>query len=132
MRSGNDRGNRAVCLLPRSATTEEGSHAHVDPQDPMDCRNHYRVRGWKPAQLRLDGRWGDEVLRVASVHGEREHLTRRRCPDHSRTETVFNLSAFVMTLTDDSAMALAAITGDSRIPKNGYSTPAAMGMPATL
>ncbi len=85
----------------------------------MDCRIRRGVPGWKPAQLRLDGRWGNEVFRFASVHGERGHLTRQRCPDHSLTETVFNLSAFVMTLTDESAIALAAITGDSRIPKNG-------------
>jgi hypothetical protein len=37
-----------------------------------------------------------------------------------------------MTLTDDSAIAAAATTGDSSSPKNGYRTPAASGIPATL
>lgn len=43
-----------------------------------------------------------------------------------------SLSAFAITLTDESAIAAAANTGESRIPKSGYRTPAAMGMPATL
>ena len=46
--------------------------------------------------------------------------------------TVRRRSALLMTLTDDSAIAAAATTGDSSHPKNGYSTPAASGMPATL
>lgn len=48
------------------------------------------------------------------------------------TETVRKRSAFAMTLTDDNAIAAAATTGESSKPKNGYSTPAASGMPATL
>lgn len=35
-----------------------------------------------------------------------------------------------MTLTDDSAMAAAAMTGDSNHANAGSSTPAAIGMPA--
>jgi hypothetical protein len=41
-------------------------------------------------------------------------------------------SALAMTLTDESAIAAAAITGDSVRPKKGYSTPAAIGTPAAL
>ena len=37
-----------------------------------------------------------------------------------------------MTLTDDSAIAAAAMIGDSRMPKNGYNTPAATGTPEVL
>jgi hypothetical protein len=37
-----------------------------------------------------------------------------------------------MTLTEDRAIAAAAIIGDSRSPKVGYRIPAAMGMPAAL
>ncbi len=50
-------------------------------------------------------------------------------------QSTFNVrrrSAFAITLTDDSAIAAAATTGESSTPKNGYSTPAASGMPATL
>ena len=36
-----------------------------------------------------------------------------------------SLSALAITLTDDSAIAAAATTGDSSSPKDGYSTPAA-------
>ena len=37
--------------------------------------------------------------------------------------------ALPITLTDDSAIAAAAMMGESRMPKNGYSTPAATGTP---
>ncbi len=40
--------------------------------------------------------------------------------------------ALVMTDTDDRLIAAAAIIGDSRVPVNGYSTPAATGMPMAL
>ncbi len=38
-----------------------------------------------------------------------------------------SLSALAATLIDDNAMASAAITGESRIPNMGWSTPAAIG-----
>jgi hypothetical protein len=38
----------------------------------------------------------------------------------------------LITLTDDSDVARAAMTGDSSRPMNGYSTPAATGTPAAL
>ena len=38
----------------------------------------------------------------------------------------------MITLTDDRAMATAAMAGESIQPKAGYSAPAAIGMPATL
>ncbi len=46
--------------------------------------------------------------------------------------TFASRSAFPITLTEDSAIAAAAIMGDSRRPKTGYSTPAAIGTPAPL
>jgi hypothetical protein len=52
-------------------------------------------------------------------------------PTHS-TLTARSRSALPMTLTDDRAMAAAATTGDNSMPENGYRTPAASGMPATL
>ena len=48
------------------------------------------------------------------------------------TFTVRKRNALPITLTEDSAMAAAATTGESNKPKKGYSTPAASGMPATL
>ncbi len=49
---------------------------------------------------------------------------------HSRT--VRRRMALPITLTDDSAMAAAAMIGDSRMPKSGYSMPAATGTPRAL
>lgn len=46
--------------------------------------------------------------------------------------TSFSLNAFAMTLTEDNDMAAAAMMGESRTPKNGYSSPAATGTPALL
>ena len=43
-----------------------------------------------------------------------------------------NRSELLITLTDDSAMAAAAMAGDSVSPKKGYNTPAATGTPAAL
>jgi hypothetical protein len=40
--------------------------------------------------------------------------------------------ALPTTDSDESAMAAAAMMGDSRMPTNGYSTPAAIGMPMPL
>ena len=54
-----------------------------------------------------------------------------RTTSHS-TRTARSRSAFAITLTDDSAIAAAATTGDNNRPENGYSTPAASGMPAVL
>ena len=41
-------------------------------------------------------------------------------------------NALAMTLTEDSAMAAAAMIGDSSQPKAGYNRPAAIGTPAAL
>lgn len=50
--------------------------------------------------------------------------------DHSRTAR--RRIALPITLTEDNAIAAAAMIGDSRIPKNGKSTPAATGTPSAL
>lgn len=46
--------------------------------------------------------------------------------------TVFNLNALTMTETEEKLIAIAAIIGFSKIPKNGYKRPAAIGTPAAL
>ncbi len=61
------------------------------------------------------GRW-----RLSEAHGSQPN------------RAVLSRSALPTTLTEDSAIAAAAITGESRIPKNGYSAPAATGTPAAL
>ncbi len=44
----------------------------------------------------------------------------------------FNLNAFTITETELKLIAAAAMTGDNKIPKNGYKTPAATGTPSEL
>ena len=46
--------------------------------------------------------------------------------------TRLSLSELLMTETELKLMAAAAIIGDSNMPKNGYSTPAAIGTPTVL
>lgn len=46
--------------------------------------------------------------------------------------TRLSRSAFVITDTELKLIAAAAMTGESRIPKNGYSRPAAIGTPSEL
>ena len=43
----------------------------------------------------------------------------RGCSPRNQSRAVLRRSALPTTLTDDSAMAAAAMIGDSRIPKNG-------------
>ena len=45
---------------------------------------------------------------------------------------LLNLSAFTITETELKLIAKAAIIGESKIPKYGYKTPAAIGTPKTL
>lgn len=45
---------------------------------------------------------------------------------------VFNLNEFKTTESEEKAMAAAAKTGFNKIPKKGYSAPAATGMKAVL
>src|SRR5882672_6513120 len=51
-------------------------------------------------------------------------------PFHRRTRR--SRSEFVTTLTEDRAMAAAAMMGDRSIPKTGYNAPAATGTPSAL
>ena len=46
--------------------------------------------------------------------------------------TLFNLNEFKITETELKLIAAAAIIGLSKIPKKGYSNPAANGIPKTL
>jgi hypothetical protein len=45
---------------------------------------------------------------------------------------LLNLNAFIITDTELKLIANAAIIGESKIPKKGYNTPAAIGTPNTL
>ena len=45
---------------------------------------------------------------------------------------LLNLRAFKITETELKLIAKAAIIGDSKIPKNGYNNPAAIGTPNAL
>src|SRR5690606_22416432 len=62
-----------------------------------------------------------DLARDGGVSGRRQSM-----------RTIRSRSALAITLTDDSAIAAAAMTGDSRMPKTGYRIPAATGTPAAL
>lgn len=51
---------------------------------------------------------------------------------HYPSFTPLNLSAFAITDTELKLIARAAIIGESRMPKNGNNTPAAIGTPRVL
>src|SRR3546814_857387 len=68
---------------------------------------------------------------VMANHPLRHPGRGRRTADVHRV-TRLRRSALVTTLTDDSAIAAAAMIGESRMPKIGLSKPAAIGTPAAL
>ena len=72
-----------------------------------------------------------EVPRIDSLRRPRTGLKEATRLPHVR-RTVLSRVALAITLTEDSAMAAAAMIGDSRMPNTGYSTPAATGTPAAL
>ena len=92
----------------------------------------------------LRGRWrrlGRCVVGKAQSHNQRDRRAGggsdrgRHDPtpdpeDHSRTR--LNVREFAITDTDDKLIAALANTGLSRMPKMGYSTPAAIGTPSAL
>ena len=59
-------------------------------------------------------------------------LVRRRILEFYYSLIFLNRSAFVITETELKLMAKAAIMGESKTPKKGYRTPAAIGTPSTL
>ncbi len=59
----------------------------------------------------------DELCALAGIKAA--GLVVKGCLAHPANRTRFNLSALVTTLTEDSAIAAAAITGDSRMPNSG-------------
>jgi hypothetical protein len=56
----------------------------------------------------------------------------RQQPGTTYTSTRRNRNAFAITETELKLMAAAAIIGLNNHPKNGYSTPAAIGTPSEL
>ncbi len=68
-------------------------------------------------------------LNSATRAGPRQEPTHaRRCQMRTR----LSRSALPTTDTELRLIAAAAMTGESRMPKNGYSTPAAIGTPSAL
>ena len=75
--------------------------------------------GWISAAMhRGPGSINQPAARAAAFKVNFSRLVHRRwAPSHSFTR--LSRSALAITLTDDIAIAAAAITGDSRMPKNG-------------
>ncbi len=74
-----------------------------------------------PRVAKLDGGTAPRLRRRHALPLFRRQPAKRR----SRSE-------LLTTVTELAAIAALAKTGESRIPKNGYSTPAASGMPNRL
>ena len=85
---------------------------------------------------------GMDIFRLESVRSPSTGTCSKLCRKHRRTTircfevphsaTRRNRSAFVITDTELNVIAALAIIGLSTIPKNGYSTPAAIGTPSAL
>ena len=91
------------------------------------------------AQCRSAAVPGTGISAVPSVSRTLQAMT-RRTRDRARNSMLAiyysavrrSRSALVMTDTELNVMAAAAIIGLSRMPKNGYRRPAAIGTPITL
>lgn len=62
----------------------------------------------------------------------KEMFERFTCHMFVHIPTFLKRSEFVITDTELKLIAAAAMMGESRMPKNGYRTPAAIGIPAAL
>ena len=83
----------------------------------------------QPRNLNL----GTPELRNPVILGTPEPIaTARQGAVHTDTDLPCNRSAFAITDTELKLIAAAAIIGLSRMPNDGYSTPAATGTPSAL
>lgn len=78
----------------------------------------------------LDAAFGIATMRIGApnCNGSLEE----RPPVAHQSGALRSRNAFAITDTELRLMAALAIIGDSSTPKNGYSTPAATGMPSAL
>lgn len=91
------------------------------------------TRLWKVTGLVCVGRCGDDSKRHDCYRPQSLRVGLfLRLALAVQIRVVLRRSAFPTTLTDDSAIAAAATIGDSSSPNVGYSTPAAIGIPAAL
>ena len=70
-----------------------------------------------PGERRL--RPSTETARRGSAGGNRQPGLQDPSRAIAQSRTALSLRAFPITLTDESAMAAAAMTGESRMPRNG-------------
>lgn len=118
-------GSRGTVREKKVAAFIDGKPEAPGPLHELQLMN--MVLGVKPVTVAPTIRHG---LMVAN--GFQRQSTRLRGFPDVHNATLLNLSALLTTETDDRLMAAAAIIGDNRMPKNGYSRPAAIGTPAEL
>ena len=82
---------------------------------------------WRRSNRRFDNNSGQTMGPIDFLINA---LYSSMCGFHSFAR--FNLNAFTITDTELKLIAAAAMMGESSSPKNGYSTPAAIGIPSTL
>ena len=117
-----------VSFLADGQLVAGGEEMHPDDAD-RDEAEHHGEQGTPPggSAVGLQHVRHDRSSTLSQSRKRTSLLPRRRHSCWARSRR-----ALVMTLTEDSAMAAAAMMGESRRPVSGYSTPAAIGMPATL
>ena len=102
------RSRIAAHRADRSRDRQRGQDGQHDEADSVSPDHDASIQRPLPT--------GDLIDRAGQVHNE---ILRKR-------------SAFAITETELKLMATLAIIGLNRIPKNGYSTPAAIGTPIVL
>jgi hypothetical protein len=118
-KSNNDSFPGVALGLSGCNSCPNSSQSRTTGRRASDCRRSLNA---------LDARQGRDIVRFGrpnSYRGPVIHLEVSRCSARKR-------SAFPITLTDESAIAAAAMIGESNKPNTGYSTPAAIGTPAAL
>ncbi len=106
----------------------------MQPQIHADERRYGSISGEAPKQTTIACEASVSVIQTdpnpsafICVH------LRLLIPDHAaRGFHRFRRLALAITVTELKDMAIAASKGDSRMPKNGYRTPRAMGRPRPL
>jgi hypothetical protein len=104
------------------ADVAEATPHELQRQPKQQCKHRGPRQQWLDQKVRgkVSGSGQSGLHFCVLSHAYQASLARR------------NRSAFVTTDTELNAIAAPANIGESRIPKAGYSTPAARGMPRAL
>ena len=111
--------------------SKDPSRVFLCPDAPLDCEIGTAV--WARSEIFRFVRTGpdNEVGKENAASSRSPHCGAIQ-HSFSYIRTARSRSALPTTLTDESAIAAAAMTGESSNPNVGYRMPAAIGIPAAL